>query len=186
MTAHAQEPDFIFQRNGRFHLNRQGASVQSTTGSRGVRISGSNAGYTMFRGSVKGTGYPLHSPVSPSFPLPASSCAITFQFESTLLYPHLIFYRPLPPFFPDQQHVYVAIVHDFPIYYTVSCETFNSCLEISFTYARKSSGPNTLPCGNPDVTLTSSDKYLPALTFCERPKGIPTVSKRRTMQVRLS
>ena len=42
-----------------------GASVQSTTGSRGVRISGNNAGYTMFRGSVKGTGYPLHSPVSP-------------------------------------------------------------------------------------------------------------------------
>jgi len=60
-----------------------GASVQSTTGSRGVRISGSNAGYTMFRGSVKGTGYSLHSPVSPSFPLPASPCAITFQLEST-------------------------------------------------------------------------------------------------------
>ena len=47
-----------------------GASVQSTTGSRGVCISGSNAGYTMFRGSVKDTGYPLHSPVSPSLPLP--------------------------------------------------------------------------------------------------------------------
>ena len=47
-----------------------GASVQSTTGSRRVRISCSNAGYTMFRGSVKGTGYPLHSPVSPSLPLP--------------------------------------------------------------------------------------------------------------------
>ena len=46
------------------------ASVQSTTGSRGVRISGSNAGYTMFRGIVKGTGYPLHSPVTPSLPLP--------------------------------------------------------------------------------------------------------------------
>jgi len=28
-------------------------SVQSTAGSRGVRISGSNAGYTKFRGSVK-------------------------------------------------------------------------------------------------------------------------------------
>ena len=40
-------------------LNRRGASVQSTTGSRVVRISGSNAGYTMFRGSVKSTGYPL-------------------------------------------------------------------------------------------------------------------------------
>jgi len=47
-----------------------GASVQSTTDSRGVCISGSNAGYTMFRGSMKGTGYPLHSPDSPSLPLP--------------------------------------------------------------------------------------------------------------------
>ena len=37
-----------------------GASVQSTTGSRGVRISGSNVGYTMFQGSVKSTSYPLH------------------------------------------------------------------------------------------------------------------------------
>jgi len=47
-----------------------GVSVQSNTGSRGVHISGSNAGYTMFRGCVKGTGYPLHSPVSPSLTLP--------------------------------------------------------------------------------------------------------------------
>ena len=46
-----------------------GTSVQSTTGSRVVRISGSNAGYTMFRGSVKSTGYPLHSPVSLSLTL---------------------------------------------------------------------------------------------------------------------
>ena len=61
---------FRFRRNRRLHLNRRGASVQSTTGSRAVRISGSNAGYTMFRGSVKSTGYPLHSPVSTSLPLP--------------------------------------------------------------------------------------------------------------------
>jgi len=66
VMAHAQKPDFVFRRSGRVHLNRRGASVQSTTGSRGVRISGSNAGNNMFRGSVKGTGYPLHSPVSPS------------------------------------------------------------------------------------------------------------------------
>jgi len=46
-----------------------GTSVDSTTGRRGVRISGSNAGYTKFRGSVKGTGYPIHSPVSLSLPL---------------------------------------------------------------------------------------------------------------------
>jgi len=59
------------------------ASVQSTTGSQGVRISGSNAGYNMFRGNVKGTGYPLHSPVSPSLPLP---CGNTFQLDSTILF----------------------------------------------------------------------------------------------------
>ena len=47
-----------------------GASVPSNTGSRGVRNSCSNAGYTMFRISVKSTGYQLHSPVSPSLPLP--------------------------------------------------------------------------------------------------------------------
>jgi len=47
-----------------------GASVQWTTGSRGVHVSGSNAGYTKFRGSVTSTGYTLHSPVSPSLPFP--------------------------------------------------------------------------------------------------------------------
>ena len=64
-----------------------GASVQSTTGSRGLRISGSNAGYTMFRGSVKSTGYPLHSPVSPSLLLP---CVTLSHHTSTGVY-HLIF-----------------------------------------------------------------------------------------------
>ena len=40
----AHKPDFVFRRYGRAHLNRQRASVQSTTGSRSVRISGSNGG----------------------------------------------------------------------------------------------------------------------------------------------
>jgi hypothetical protein len=54
-------------------IKSAGASVQSTTGSRGVRISGSNgsnAGYTMFQGSVKSTDYPVHLSVSPSPPPP--------------------------------------------------------------------------------------------------------------------
>ena len=72
-------------------LKSEGASVQSTTGSRGVRISGSNAAYTMFQSSVKSTGYPLHSPVSPSLPLSASPCAITFQLESNYYMCHLQF-----------------------------------------------------------------------------------------------
>jgi hypothetical protein len=70
VMAQALKSEFIFQWNGRVHLKRQRASVQSTTGSGGLRISVGNAGYTMFGGSVKGTGYPLHSPVSPSLALP--------------------------------------------------------------------------------------------------------------------
>ena len=57
-----------------------GASVQSTTGIRVARISGSNAGYTTFRGSVNSTGYQLHSPVSPSLPLP---CVTVWHHIST-------------------------------------------------------------------------------------------------------
>jgi len=50
--AHAQKPDLVLQRKGRVHLNRPGwGSLQTTTDSRGVHISGSNgsnAGHTMF------------------------------------------------------------------------------------------------------------------------------------------
>ena len=60
-----------------------GASVQSTTGSRVVRISGSNAGYTVFRGNVRVLAthsirqFPLH------FPTRASACAVKFQTHYT-------------------------------------------------------------------------------------------------------
>jgi hypothetical protein len=86
VISRAQKPDFVFQRNGRVHLNRRGASVQSTTGSRVVHISGGNAGYTMFRGNVKGTGCLLHSPVSPLFPLP---CVTVCHHISDAVYQHM-------------------------------------------------------------------------------------------------
>jgi hypothetical protein len=81
--AYAQKPDFVFPRNGRVHLNRWWASVQSTAGSRGVRISLSNAGYTTFRGggwvltthSIRQ--FPLH------FPTRASPCATRFRTSFT-------------------------------------------------------------------------------------------------------
>jgi len=49
-----------------------------------VRISGSNAGYSTFRGRVKGTGYPLQSPVSPSLPLPCVSHRVPLHFNWNL------------------------------------------------------------------------------------------------------
>ena len=78
-----------------------GASVQSTTGSRGVRMGGSNAGYTIFRGSVKSTGYPLHSPVSPSLPLP---CVTVCHHISTGVYLELILRNT---FLPTQLNITV-------------------------------------------------------------------------------
>jgi hypothetical protein len=56
-----------------------GASVQSTAGSRGVRISGSNAGYTTFRGSVRVMATHSIRQFHLHFPSCASPCAIRFQ-----------------------------------------------------------------------------------------------------------
>jgi len=97
-----------FKRDGtpaetRFHLSAKrtrpfkssGASVQSTTDRRSLRISSSNVGYTMFRGSAKSTGYPLQSPVSPSLPLP---CVTVCHQISARLYLLLLFYCFRVPF----------------------------------------------------------------------------------------
>ena len=59
--TYAQKLDLVFRakwtRPFKPAVGRQFSRLLAT---RGVRISGSNAGYTMFRGSVKGTGYPLN------------------------------------------------------------------------------------------------------------------------------
>jgi len=68
------EAEFRLSAKRTIPFKSAGASFQSTTGSRGVRISGSNVGYTMFRGS---------SPVSPSLPLP---CVTVCHHVSTGLY----------------------------------------------------------------------------------------------------
>ena len=81
VTAHAR---FGLSGKRTSPLKSAGESVQLTTGSRRVRISssnGSNAGYTMFWGRVKD--YWLHSPVSPSLPLP---CITVCHQVSTELY----------------------------------------------------------------------------------------------------
>ena len=70
-------------------LKSAGASVQSTTGRRCVRVSGSNAGYTMFRGSVKGTGYPLHSPVSFTLPHPHPRVSVCHHISTGLYHQKL-------------------------------------------------------------------------------------------------
>ena len=68
--THAQKPDFVFRRNGRVHLNRRGRQFSRILAAE-VCASAVVMLDTPCRGSVKSTGYPLHSPVSPSLPLPS-------------------------------------------------------------------------------------------------------------------
>ena len=84
--AHAQKPDFVFRRNGRVDLNRQGASVQTTVGSRGVRIGVSNAGYTIFRGTVRVLA--THSIYQFSLHFPPVSHRVPSGFKRTLPFIH--------------------------------------------------------------------------------------------------
>jgi hypothetical protein len=86
VMAHALKPDFFFLPNGRVHLNRQGASVQSTTGRRAVHISPQGLYCSckpVFCCHVTFTGYPLYSLVSPSLLLP---CVTVCHYISTGLY----------------------------------------------------------------------------------------------------
>jgi len=80
--AHAQKPDFVFRRNGRVHLNRQGRQFSRILAAV-VCASAVIMLDTPSSEVVKGTGYPLHSSVSPSLPLP---CVTVCHHISTGLY----------------------------------------------------------------------------------------------------
>ena len=69
VMAHAQKPDFVFRRNGRVHLNSWGRQFSRLLAAE-VCASAVVMLDTPSSDVVKGTGYPLHSPVSPSLPLP--------------------------------------------------------------------------------------------------------------------
>jgi hypothetical protein len=83
-----------------------GASFQSTTGSRGVRISVSNAGYTAFGGSVKSTGYTLHSPVSLSLLLPCVT--VSHHVPNALYYAIIIALWQRALYLPYPLHMFVV------------------------------------------------------------------------------
>jgi hypothetical protein len=83
VMAHAQKPDFVFRRNGRVHLNRQGRQFSRLLAAEvfasAVVMLGTPCSEVVWR--VLATHsihqFPLH------FPSRASPCAITFQLEST-------------------------------------------------------------------------------------------------------
>ena len=81
--AYAQKPDLVFQRNGRVHLNRRGGQssrllAAEVCASAAVMVVMVDAPCPEVQ--CKTTGYPLHSHVSPSLPLP---CVTTFRLSFT-------------------------------------------------------------------------------------------------------
>jgi hypothetical protein len=89
VMAHAQKPDFVSRRNGRVHLNRRGLQFSRLLTADVCASAVAILVYTMFPGSVKSTDYPLHSPDSPSLPLP---CVTVCHHVSTGLYRYGIIY----------------------------------------------------------------------------------------------
>jgi len=88
VTAHVQKRDFVFRRKGRVHLNRQGRQFNrllaaEVCASAVVMLDAPSSEVLEMICGVKGTGYPLHSSVSPSFPLP---CVTLCHHISTGLY----------------------------------------------------------------------------------------------------
>ena len=81
--VHMQKADFVFRRKGRVHLNRRGRQFSRLLAAELCASAVVMLDNTMFRGSVKGTGYPLHSPVSLSLPLP---CVTVCHHISTGVY----------------------------------------------------------------------------------------------------
>jgi hypothetical protein len=69
VMAHAQKPDLVFQRNGRVHLNRRGGKFNRL-------LAVEECGLLVMLDrpcsevECRSSGYPIHSPVSPSLPLP--------------------------------------------------------------------------------------------------------------------
>jgi len=81
--AHAQKPDFVFRPNEPIHLNRRGRQFSRLLAAEVCASAVVTLDTPRSEVECKTTGYPLHSHVSPSLPLPASPCAITFQLSST-------------------------------------------------------------------------------------------------------
>jgi len=84
--THTQKPDFVFRRNGRGHLHRRGRQVSRLLAAEvcasAVVMLDTPCSEVVWRVVATHS----NSPVSPSLPLRASPCAITYQLQSTKVF----------------------------------------------------------------------------------------------------
>ena len=111
VMAHAQKADFVFRKNGWVHLNRRGHQFSRLLAAEvcasAVVMLDTPCSEVVWRAL---NGYPLHSPVSPSLPLP---CVTVWHQVSTGLYHkqsriRCYFQRPSTPFSSMSLLQYIA------------------------------------------------------------------------------
>ena len=92
VMAHEQKPDLVFHGKGRVHLNRRGSQFSRLLT---AEVCASAVVMVVMLDTPcsevewKTTGYPLHSPVSPSLPLP---CVTVYHQVSTELYHQTLYH----------------------------------------------------------------------------------------------
>ena len=96
VMAHVQKSDFVFWRNGRVYLNRQGRQFSRLLTAElcaSVVVMLDTPCSKVVWSAVKGTGYPLHLPVSPSLPL---LCVTVCHHVSNAVYLNTSYKHALP------------------------------------------------------------------------------------------
>jgi hypothetical protein len=136
VVAHAQKPDFVFRRNRRVHLNQQGHQFSRLLAAE-VCASAVVMLDTPCSEVVKGTGYPLHLPVSPSLPLPCVtvchhvSTDCNYTHLSGKLFGHLFFYLwQFRASYPSRQYLNEAQSFTERLFQLASWHTDVTCMSI--------------------------------------------------------
>jgi hypothetical protein len=114
VIAHAQKPEFVFRRNGRVHLNRQGDQFSRLLAAEvcasAMVMLDAPCYEVVWRALATHSirQFPLH------FPFRASPCAITFQLDSTIMHRSWIiqtlrFFNRLMQFLSSKYAAFVSV-----------------------------------------------------------------------------
>ena len=126
-TAHAQKPELAFGRNGRIHLNRRRRQFSRLLAAEVCASAVVMLDTPCSRGSVKSTGYALHSPISPLLPLPCVS--VCYHISTGLYRPILHKTRVLLPCIVrhTQEHLFYVLLTVYLSIILVTDQPLSTC-----------------------------------------------------------
>ena len=144
VMAHAQNPDLVFQRNGRVHLNRRGSQFSRLLAVEECGSAGRPWIDRVPRHSARAVAtlsnrlFPLH------FPSHASPCAITFRTASTWLLPLQHHSIIVPHAFMNSFFLFTAFLHLSQSRTSVHFPLFHSCNMLSPSNPKRQSHPSNM------------------------------------------